>query len=973
MHRTADVLPENGANRLLMMTLEVMLQRFVPGQRWISDTEADLGLGTVLTVEGRRVTLVYMACGETRVYAADGAPLTRVAFQQGDALESHEGWTLHVQSVTEQDGLLEYHGRRDDGTAVSLPEMQLSNYLRFNKPKERMLAGQVDAAKLFEMRRETLQHRERLAASGVHGLVGGRTSLIPHQLYIAHELANRAHPRVLLADEVGLGKTIEAGMILHHRLLHGRASRVLILLPDSLIHQWLVEMLRRFNLRFSVYDEERCQAIEHSNPGENPFLDAQLVLCSVNFLCDDEKRREQALEAGWDLLVVDEAHHLAWTPEQPSVEYSLVEAFAQQVPGVLLLTATPEQLGQDSHFARLRLLDPDRFSDLQHFRRESAAYEPVAKAAAELMDDQGLSAASEIVLKNLLNEDELELLEGLQDSATPEDDHAARRDQLIARLLDRHGTGRVLFRNTRQAVRGFPERQPTAWPLAACEAYEGLQGQALDVALWPERAVGGVDWTREDPRVEWLKELLAGIDADKVLVICAHAATALELEEELRLRAGLRTAVFHEGLSIVERDRAAAWFADAEGAQLLICSEIGSEGRNFQFAHHLVLFDLPFNPELLEQRIGRLDRIGQRETIQIHVPCAQDSAQAMLYQWYDQGLDAFARHCPAAAQVFAEVREPLQEVLANADVEGLDSLLAMTSQRVSELNQQLAEGRDRLLELNSCRPQTAEKLLDAIQSEDDSTQLAQYMDRLFDNMGVEIEEHSHRCLILRPGSAMHEGFPELPEDGVTITYRRETALAREDMQYLTWEHPMVLGAMDGVLSTERGNTSLVTLKTKALPEGRLYLQALFTLESSAPKGLGLGRFLPPVLIPVYVGTNAEVPGLAEVLQQGKVSGVDVVVAARLIRAQTRDIEALIERAEAVVAERAEQLKQQAEESMLNEQVAELQRLSALSKVNPSIRDDELEDLKKRTEQMQSQIRLASPHLDALRLIVTLDS
>lgn len=108
--------------------------------------------------------------------------------------------------------------------------------------------------------------------------------------------------------------------------------------------------------------------------------------------------------------------------------------------------------------------------------------------------------------------------------------------------------------------------------------------------------------------------------SQKVLVICAKATTALQLEQVLREREGIRAAVFHEGMSIIERDRAAARFSEEDsGAQVMLCSEIGSEGRNFQFASNTVMFDLPFNPDLLEQRIGRLDRIGQAHDIQIHV------------------------------------------------------------------------------------------------------------------------------------------------------------------------------------------------------------------------------------------------------------------------------------------------------------------------------------------------------------------
>src|SRR5690606_39161327 len=177
---------------------------------------------------------------------------------------------------------------------------------------------------------------------------------------IASEVAERHAPRVLLADEVGLGKTIEAGLIIHQQLLTGRAGRVLILVPDSLIHQWLVEMLRRFNLHFTILDAERCAALAPSFDDEeddgragdgdiNPFESAQLVLCGLAFLVDDPARQQQARDAGWDLLVVDEAHHLRWAEGAASPAYACVEALAAQVPGLLLLTATPEQLGLESH------------------------------------------------------------------------------------------------------------------------------------------------------------------------------------------------------------------------------------------------------------------------------------------------------------------------------------------------------------------------------------------------------------------------------------------------------------------------------------------------------------------------------------------------------------------------------------------------------------------------------------------------
>src|SRR6185295_9825572 len=224
--------------------------------------------------------------------------------------------------------------------------------------------------------------------------------------YIAAEVSSRLHPRVLLADEVGLGKTIEACLILHRLILTGRAQRVLIVVPDSLVHQWFVELLRRFNLWFHIFDEERCEAIEAVNADTNPFEDDQLVLCSISLFTRSEPRLQQALAAEWDLLVVDEAHHLGWAPDAVSPEYAVVEAIGSKTPGLLLLTATPEQLGRASHFARLRLLDPDRFFDLNEFIGEVEHYREVAGLADKLLNRCPLAPNDAALLGRILGETE---------------------------------------------------------------------------------------------------------------------------------------------------------------------------------------------------------------------------------------------------------------------------------------------------------------------------------------------------------------------------------------------------------------------------------------------------------------------------------------------------------------------------------------------------------------------------------------
>ncbi|UXJ51397.1 RNA polymerase-associated protein RapA [Pseudomonas citronellolis] len=947
------------------------MAQYQPGQRWISDSEAELGLGTILALDGRLLTVLYPATGDTRQYAERNAPLTRVRFAPGDEVTHFEGWKMTVREVEEVDGLLVYHGINSHNDAKILPETQLSNFIQFRLASDRLFAGQIDPMPWFALRYHTLEHRTRLLQSPLWGLGGARAQPIAHQLHIAREVADRIAPRVLLADEVGLGKTIEAGLVIHRQLLSGRASRVLILVPENLQHQWLVEMRRRFNLEVALFDRERFAESDASNP----FEDSQLALVALEWIRADERAQDALCAAGWDLLVVDEAHHLVWHPEQASREYQLVETLAQIIPGVLLLTATPEQLGLDSHFARLRLLDPDRFHDLEAFRRESSQYRPVAEAVQELIDHGRLSPAAREAIHGFLGAAGDELLASVEGG---DDDARAR---LVRELLDRHGTGRVLFRNTRAAVQGFPERQLHSYPLPNPVEYMELPvGEHPD--LYPEVSFQAqVDdntdenarWWRFDPRVEWLIDTLKMLKQFKVLVICAHAETALDLEDALRLRSGIPATVFHEGMSILERDRAAAYFADEEfGAQVLICSEIGSEGRNFQFAHHLVLFDLPAHPDQLEQRIGRLDRIGQRHTIQIHVPHLENSPQERLFQWYHQALNAFLATCPTGNALQHRYGPRLVELLEGSDDDAFAALLEEGQAARLALEAEMHSGRDRLLELNSGGAGEGEALVEAIEEQDDQFALPIYMEKLFDTYGIDSEDHSENALILKPSEKMLDAsFPLGDDEGVTVTYDRAQALAREDMQFLTWEHPMVQGGMDLVLSGSLGNTSVAIIKNKALKPGTVLLEMLFVSEAVAPRKLQLGRFLPPVALRCLLDANGNdlAARVAFETLHEQLESVPRASANKFVQAQRDVLAKQFAIGEAKIAPRHAERVEKARQQLVASLDEELARLTALRQVNPSVRDSELEALRTQRDESVALLDKASLRLEAIRVLV----
>ncbi|MBN3263897.1 RNA polymerase-associated protein RapA [Pectobacterium brasiliense] len=961
---------------------------FTLGQRWISDTESELGLGTVVAVDTRMITLLFPASGENRLYSRSDAPITRVMFNPGDTVTSHEGWQLKIDDVREEKGLLVYCGQRlDDETSAELREVFLDSKLTFNKPQDRLFAGQIDRMDRFALRYRARKHQNEQALQQWGGLRGMRANLIPHQLHIAHEVGQRHAPRVLLADEVGLGKTIEAGMIIHQQLLAGRASRVLIVVPETLQHQWLVEMLRRFNLLFSLFDDERYA--EAKLDSSNPFETEQLVICSLGFVQRSAQRFAQLVNADWDLLVVDEAHHLVWSEESPSPEYQAIETLARATPAVLLLTATPEQLGQQSHFARLRLLDPNRFHDYQEFVAEQQQYRPVADAVTLLLAGEKAQTAELNALSDLLGEQDIEPL--LKAINSDSDDNQKARQELITMLMDRHGTSRVLFRNTRQGVKGFPQRilHQIRLPLPAqyqtaikvsgiMNANKALEVRARDM-LYPEQIYQQLEgddatWWNFDPRVEWLLNYLTAHRDEKVLVICAQAATALQLEQVLRTREAIRAAVFHEGLSILERDRAAAYFAsEEEGAQVLICSEIGSEGRNFQFASHLVMFDLPFNPDLLEQRIGRLDRIGQAKEIQILVPYLESTAQALLVRWYHEGLDAFEHTCPTGRTIYdAHHTQLIERLTTVGEQQGLDEFIHVCRQQHDSLKQQLEQGRDRLLEMHSNGGEQAQLLAQAIAEQDNDVNLVTFALNLFDIVGINQEDRSDNLIILTPSDHMLvPDFPGLPQDGCTITFDRDQALSREDAQFISWEHPLIRNGLDLVLSGDTGSCAVSLLKNKALPVGTLLAELVYVVEAQAPKHLQLTRFLPPTPVRLLMdrkGTNLAAQVEFESFNR-QLNAVNRHTSSKLVNAVQPDVHAMLQQAEALVETQARQLIAEAQEQADLQLRRELERLEALKAVNPNIREDELTALENQREQVLSNLHEANWRLDAIRLVV----
>jgi len=913
--------------------------QFFPGQRWISESQPDKGLGLILKTSEETVTVVFPAVDETLTYALVSAPLRRVVFSAGDTIELHDGSSLIVEETKETEGLISYIV---DGREIS--ESELSDRIGFHQPDARLLGGRINSSRKFLLRQRTLQARSGMRGRKERGLMGARIDLIPHQLYIANEVGTRHAPRVLLADEVGLGKTIEACLIMHSQLVSGRISRALVLVPEPLVHQWFIELLRRFSLQFAIFDEERCVAIETEGESEtigieevpaeevlaeevpkkdvNPFLDDQLILASIDLLANDERRASQAVDAGWDMLIVDEAHHLDWSVSEVSNEYKIVEQLASTVDGLLLLTGTPGQLRPEGHFARLRLLDPDRFSDLEKFLVESKDAVQVSAIASKIGTGTEFEDSEKTKLSEWVGGD------------VPEDS-----EELLRRLLDLHGTGRVMFRNRRVNLGGFPERE------------------AILCSLEPENE-------DNDPRIDWLINLLENLGEEKVLVICRTVEDAEKLNESVLEKVRLKTTLFHEGLELIKRDRSAAYFAEEDGARMLICSEIGSEGRNFQFARNLILYDLPESPSLLEQRIGRLDRIGQKETVRIYVPFVVGTEHAALAQWYHQGIDAFQKPIEGGSRLLEQFGEEMERT-DSSDSNAWEKIITQTKSAKKDLDEELESGRDRLLEMSSFDQKAAKKIVDSIDAIDQDPELEILMTDLFDQFGIAIEELGDHCYYIKPDTVFAgDAFPGMREIGMSITFDRSSAMNNEQMTFISWDHPLVSTCIDLMLDGEQGSSSFGQILGTAAQAG-LVAECTFLLEPVCPVSLGADRFLPPTPISVVVDhsgndikPNFDATKVKEGNRKWLRSKIDIL---------KKMVPVMTEAAEKLAQKDATKNRKAAAKKMEKALEDTIDRLERLKRLGHPVRESEITDAQKERDALRVHLAKARIRLDSIRL------
>jgi ATP-dependent helicase HepA len=753
------------------------------GDRLTHRDNPALGVGRIVAVSGRVLDVEFPGAGERLRLAATSPALCRLVLGAGrrvrDIRSGREGIVAAV--------LADERLRLEDGTVAAAGDLWPVDEAR--DLVSRLQSGDLDPLVEVRVRLDALHLARLREASGLGSFLGGRIRLFPHQLHVAEQATGADPVRWLLADEVGLGKTVEACLILNHLVRTRRVERCLVVAPATLTVQWLGELWRKYHQVFVLLDDERLQDVARDfGPTFNPFDAHRQTVIAAETLVARPQLTKQAVAAGIDLLIVDEAHRLRRPRGHPGdPAYRAIAPIAGLGRHLLLLTATP--LEDDAHgfFRLLQLLRPQDFPDGMPFEERLARGEalPACTSSTRRDDIGGLPprAAVPVDLDHCPFEDNRRAIETAILEA-PSPDALSRR-----RKADR----------LRRAL---------------------ASGAALRAVLQPEEvALQALAAERsDDPRVGWLVGAARAWKerGEKTLVFVAHRESLDVLREALSHRGQLATAAFHEDLSPARRDLEVAQFRQPGGASLLVATECGGEGRNFEFCHRLVLFDLPWNPVTVEQRIGRLDRIGRAREVEIVYFRPRDGQGAEVVRAYE-AIGIFREPLAGLTPELGSLEEALVEAALSPAGEARRVETAVAEARAAHQRVRAAAYRE--LHRNRFRKELAAGILARVPEDLDGL-LQDVVTAACAQLGFHVEHtRGRRIFAIELGhEALVSSLPGVPGGSSFLgTFDREEGVADETLDFFASGHPLVEGILAHLDDSVQGRVSALRFARSGSP------------------------------------------------------------------------------------------------------------------------------------------------------------
>ncbi len=873
------------------------MSKLVPGMKVRYLPQVEWGTGHLVSFEdeGAKAQVAFPARegGPVLVSTKQGA-LVAHPLQVGDGVRTSKGHTGVITAEVEGGrGLRRYvvkvEGGADDD---EWPESEL----RALPPQPDALAMLRDArvgdAHSFLLRRTALKLDDERRCDALGALLASRVMVKPHQAGVVQRVLSSRRPRFVLADEVGLGKTIEAGMVFSALRLSGLATRVLVVTPSHLSVQWLAELFRKFNQLFTLMDGERHAASLKERPEISPWERYDKVVTSLELLSRGDEHRADVGKpsAYWDLVIIDEAHHL-----KGERAFQAAQALAANSWGLLLLTATPMQLDPAEYRGLLTLIDPATAPTLEGFQERLSRQEALSGSVRALLEGKAVPDLA----RRFPKDDRLKSLKG--------------KDALLAHLAETYSLSDRLVRNRRAVVGGFGGRTLVRHEVTLAPA----DAQAREMALAQLREDGKLSGaplanlvrrlesspaaflealkgtqalaplasqlrlSPRDSKYQVFLGVLKGIwqaePAAKILVFTEARDTLESLRKELS-NDRIEAVVYHGELPLLERDRQVARFRDPDGPKVLICTEVGGEGRNFQFAHHLVNYDLPWSPATMEQRIGRLDRIGQTQPVQIHVFDPKGTLASYVLSLLADAVGVFGETVGGLDAVLEEV-EPRIAQLALTSPEERGAYASALAEKVKAARDSVRRAYDPLLDLRSFDEAAVRALVTrgerrmGLADEDDGEGedgeaappveeglwgIARDLDERLEEtvtelarkvgIGVDTDEQveAFQCAFHLGKDLKVEALPglDLSQDKVVLgTFWRDSAVEQEEIEYFATGHPIVESLFGFLRDGPYGRNGARFIQKRNAPRAR-GLEVLFHLVPPEPEDTSAGARVP---------------------------------------------------------------------------------------------------------------------------------
>lgn len=838
---------------------------FLPGMKVVNHFDRSLGIGTVKDIDPVRQRLtISFSLGEERIYTAEGVRgLNRIIIRPVDkCLFTHDGSSLKGRVtglVTDNpEDVRIYNFEGENGEKLQIPEdhFEVLTGLYSDDPVMNLSNLRFGSAKWFDRRTnllfaiETLHNKSR----GLFSLIGARLYPFPHQAFVVKKVLCDSHRRFMLADEVGLGKTIEAGLISLNLIRSENIKKILIIAPDTLAHQWFCEMYIKFGKRVFIFMDEN----RYSDLGLD-WIDNDQVICSIEFLNRHKDEWDYiAQQSNWDMLIIDEAHHIK--PEDPIGE--LLRRLSKKTKSVLVLTATPITGHEKQYLNVLSLFDPQLYEKM-----------PLSKFKKRLKLQEDLSAmliaTEDADPDEWLKNEWLKILPGDEQVRKLCDDFEKdpqAPNHLCRYIENYYKINKRIIRNKRQAghidlparsadicvyedspaqkalqaemdllFKLYAGESSTHLPrliLSLCQAAASSPFAVLQLLKWGvnktkdnaelnaqvkqclNRAQGFSEvWAREDNgKLSWLNKFLnrQAREGHKHVLFDDSLETIKKLVDYLKSNFGADAiAEFHRGLNQEKRDDEAMRFTKNDDCLLLICDELGGEGRNFQMAKGIVHYDLPWQPFKLEQRIGRLDRLGRWDDVVSYVPVTQGWIDASLAKVYLDAIKIFSQSASGLEFVFDEITKVMAQAIVSGGTEGLLEAVEHIERVTTEEREKKAA--DLILDRSSYSPEDNPEATEIVKIEEADTMLAKHVGRWAKAIGASrwinpVGEGTVSFQIQRTKIPLYGIYEDHTYYG---TFFREVATKREDINFFSLGHELVDAFIESAKKEKSSMTTMV--------------------------------------------------------------------------------------------------------------------------------------------------------------------